>query len=675
MFGRDSSARSRRFNGLAVLFAVLGVAVIAGLWRFWPWMPHVLFGDDLANILQYQSPKFTGSWFHLVADREGNKYRPIFDMSLYALFNLFGTNLVGFQLVNVLLLALSAVFAFSVAQRLNGGRWMLSMGVAIAVAASRFALYQVTQVTGLVEGLALVFFMAMLYCVVRARAGGDTALKWGWLSILAAFLAIHTHERYIVVFPWLFGLFLFCNEFRIKSRARWLGLLAGAAVAPMLNVLYKVLVLRMPFFFGTGGQLIRPHFDQTVRQVEQAVLSLFGFNYGPEYLVGTSIASIASTSLFTASIALLLAIVLTSAWVVAFVSGTRTLAGDKDGDDQPFNRWLTWPMILICLTVLLLLPPVLTIRVEQRWLLAPFLVLLLIFVCSVNAWRERTAVGGWVLAAGVFLSSLSIDSIFSAYFPRISFVSTEAFAATVKRDVADKYPGASSPVGFFLNKPYCTWTLMNGQFFSVYGGRKRSIYCAQTIQEAEEFPADARIYDFNASGELIDITADWKAQFQPSDGRQEFDFLSAFPTGHIGNPSGGGAIKAIQHASWDSVTGLQDTLTITDGYSYRYDSVHIGNDAQLRFAMSAINPTSGTVIATVSVQKQNAPVANVVFQENLVPRGEGVNLTFAPVSVSLKPYYGQDVSITFEVGAPSAKSLSPQQVAFAWPRIVLAPAH
>ena len=672
MFSRYSNTLIQRFGGYALLFTVLGVAVIASLWRFWPWMPHVLFGDDLANILQFKRPGFVASWCHLLTDPEGGKYRPIFEMSLYALFDVFGTNLVGYQLINVLLLGLSAGLAFFIAQRLDGGRWALSGIVGLAVATSRFALYQVTQVTGLVEGIALLLFMSMLFCIVRTREGDGTELRWAWLAVLAAFLSINTHERYIVVFPWLFGYFLLSPVFRTKPQSRRIGLLLGTAAAPLLNVLYKVLVLSTPFFLGTGGSLIRPHLSQTVYQIKQAVLSLFGFNYGPEYLVGTDIASIASTSLVTALFAVILATAFASAWVTAGVSGMRAITAKKVGSNYSIERWLTWPLLLACLAVLLLLPPVLTIRVEQRWLLAPYVLLLLIFVCSVSGGGARISKRGWVLAAVVMISSLSIDSIFSAYFPKIFFIRGERFAAAVKRDVVDSYPGMAVAAGFFVRSNTCTWILLKGQFFSIYGNQGRQVYCAQTVQEAESFPPDARIYNFNANGQLVDITESWKGQLRPPGEQLEFDFLSGLSTGHVGVPANTVAAdgNGAQRVSWDSTAGLQDTLTITDGYSYRYDSIHVGNGTQLRFAICAAPPGPTTLVGTVSIQEKNSSTPTIVYRGNLAPLRADENPPFVPVSVSLKPYFGKVVSITFDVRSQIGKRSDDRKAGFAWPRIV-----
>jgi dolichyl-phosphate-mannose--protein O-mannosyl transferase len=77
--------------------------------------------------------------------------------------------------LNLLLQGLNALLVFAISLRLSRGEWLVALAAALIAATSRFALYQVTQVTGLLEGLALIFFLATVYCVVRAYGDGHAA--------------------------------------------------------------------------------------------------------------------------------------------------------------------------------------------------------------------------------------------------------------------------------------------------------------------------------------------------------------------------------------------------------------------------------------------------------------------------------------------------------------------
>lgn len=236
--------------GLVLIFLL---ATAAAAWRFWPWMPKVFFGDDLANLLAYKGGDFASSLTQSLGAAYADKYRPVFASVMWLLFGSFNSAILPYMVVNVLLQGLSATLVFAIALRLSRGNRLVSLAIALAVTTSRFALYQVTQVTGLVEGIALTCFLGMVYCVVRASESRDSAWRWSWLAVVSAFLAIQTHERYIVVALWLFLALILLPSVRTLPRARWLVLLGASVGILVFNVAYKMGVLHLPFFVGTGG--------------------------------------------------------------------------------------------------------------------------------------------------------------------------------------------------------------------------------------------------------------------------------------------------------------------------------------------------------------------------------------------------------------------------------------
>lgn len=656
---------------LSLVFVFI-LAIIAATWRFSPWMPEVFFGDDLSNLLAYKDGHFASSASQALSAAFVGKYRPVFAWVMWLLFSAFEERILPYLALNVLLHGLSATLVFAIAHRVSRANWIVSLVISLAAATSRFALYQVTQVTGLVEGIALTFFLGMIYCIVRASENKESAWRWSWLAVAAAFLTMHIHERYIVVAVWLCFALIFLPSIRMLPRARWLTLLGACIAALVFNVLFKMAVLQMPFFSGTGGTHINISAARILEHVMQAALSIFGFNEGPEYLVGARSISLNWFPVWPLAAALGLA------WSMAVVMGVRAVLSEKATALEPAWPLLRWPLLLLALGTLLLVPPILTIRLEQRWLLEPFILVLLLFAWAAGSQRHRALVPAWMLAMVIGSASIAVDSIIAPHFEQIFFVSSGRFATVAKRDIVDKDPGQSVSVGLLTGQEHCNWTLLNGEFFYLYGGTRRTVYCLGAADESliTTLPANTRIYGVSSSPlHLTDVMANWQALIQTRNEKVSFDFLNAFSKGRINNtvkvstPNGQGVMVT----PWDTMLGLQNTLTVISGFSYRYDAVPIGRDAQLRFGVSMIYPSGGPARAIVHINKVGG-APRVLYSRDLTPPRAGEKLQFEPIAISLADFAGKNISLTFVVETPGSDS-SGHWVGFAEPRVVRDDSH
>jgi hypothetical protein len=664
--------------GLLLVFVLV---VTAAKWRFWPWMPEVFFGDDLSNLLAYKDGHFGSSAGQALSAAYAEKYRPVFAWVMWLLFSAFEERILPYLALNVLLHGLSAALVFAIAHRLSRGNWIVALAIALAAATSRFALYQVTQVTGLLEGIALTLFLGMFYCVVRASEDKESAWRWSWLAVAAAFLTMHTHERYIVVAVWLCSSLILLPSTRMLPRARWLALLGTCVAVLVFNVLYKMAVLGVPIFVGTGGTRIDISTSRVLEHVVQAVLSIFGFNEGPEYLVGARSISLHWFPAWP------LAAGFSLAWLTAVVMGVRTALSDKATASEPAWQPLLWPLLMLALGALLLGPPFLTIRLEQRWLLEPFILMLFLFAWAAGSQRHRALVPAWVLALVIGPASIAIDSIIAPYFAQTFFVSSGRFATAAKQDIVDKDFGQLASVGLVSGQDHCNWTLLKGHFFRLYGGTRRTVYCFGTVDEslAAELPTNTRIYGVSASPHGVsasplhftDVTSAWQASIQNRNEKASFDFLNAFSEGHINktvkvsSPSGQGVMVI----PWDTMLGRRNTLTVISGFSYRYDAVPIGRNAQLRFGMSMIYPSRESARAIVRINEERGGASRVLYSRDLTPPRAGEKLRFEFISVPLADFAGKNISVTFSVETPPGKDSSGHWVGFVAPRIVFDAGH
>lgn len=642
------------------------LVTIAAAWRFSPFMPHVFFGDDLSYFLAFQDGQCGTIASQLLTTVCADKYRPLPAGFVLLLFSLFDAAISHYMAINIFLQAISATLVFAIAYRLSKENFIVSIFITLAVATSRFAAYQVTQVIGPVEGLALPIFLAIIYSLIRADEENESILRWGWISIFLSFLLIHNHERYIVIAAWLALAFVFLPNFRALPRKNLVALLGACIFLPVFYITYKVAFLHSPFLVGTGGTHLAFDLDRVLSHLYQAILSIVGFNEGPEYLIGVRLKSLPwYPSIFLAA-AFATTVVTLISW------GVRKSISSR-GQASKFFITIRWPFLLITLAGFLLVPAISTIRLEQRWLFAPFILMLLL-----SAWASGQQIGRNRLVASVFVailsaSSIGLDSIIVKYFNQVFFVYSARYADMVKSDIADQYPGQSTPINLLANPDHCNWTLIKGGFFRVYGGQAREVNCINQNDIHENTLTDngARIFSEYAQGHLLDITDEWGAHEKAIQGRVLFDFVKRFSDGKISDPvkvstpSGMGALVL----PVETALGPVNTLTVLSGFSYRFDDVLIERGSELRFGLSMIYPAE-PIKATVHILEKNGHKPRILLSQQVTSPSLGGGHVFIPVSIPLTHYVGRRVSITFSA-QNAGSSVSGQWLGYSNPVILL----
>lgn len=655
---------SSMFNRILVPLAA-GIVTLAVLWRFWPWMHDYLYGDDLAYLLSFHAGSCATTPSEILTAVCQDRFRPVASAFVILLMNTFDASMPYYTASNVAIQVLIGTLAFAVAHRLSGGRWVVSLAVAIMVATSRFALFHVTQAIGPVESLTLLFTLGVLYCIVRADESPERAWGWAWGALALTFLAIHTHERFIVLAAWLFTAFISSPSTRSLGRGRLLALLAAAVALPVFYISYKTFALETHFMVGTGGTHIDFDFSRIFEHALQALLSVFGFNHGPDYLVGTNI-DIGMNKMT------LLAGALTASWLGLFAWSVWTTS--RAGPRQFFAvaERLRWLLLLLGLAAFLLAPTLLTVRLEQRWLLAPFSIVALVAAWSAGRIYVRHSKAVIALVVTMLVASLTLDTRVMRYYDRVYLVYSARFAALVKHDIIDKSPAAVGPLAFIADETHCSWTLINGGFFGIYGASQRPVRCFGSMDAAIDANLDPEIAVYAENGEsgLLDVRNEMQAS-RDRETSTVVDLVENFPHGQISSrakvdtPTGLGAMQM----PWDSVTGSQSTLTVISGFSYRYDDVAIPAEAKLDLAVSMIYPASQSARLIISLTPKDGQPRELLSKD-LVPPLPGAKLRFAPQRIPLDAFAGQRVSIAFGVESPGGDS-SGHWVGMASPRIVV----
>jgi len=487
---------------------------------FLQWQPTTIYGDDLITYMNH-------SRLHGFADKMSlpikyGKYRPVNGFALNLLIGAFQKNLTGYYLFNI---GIQAINTFMMAMLVNLFVKSVYYSTLIALIAglSRFGLFNITQLLfgGSLEGLAMSFFLLFLIFIMRPQVKKECTsaqrMNSALLCILFANVSMYTHERYIMIFPFIILAVLFLPGFRLLTGRQKGGMILLAVASVGLNYFIKTSLYSLPFFMGTANAKMAFSLSDAISFYRDAILSVIQINSGPEYLVGITFGAL------PASQKVLVAILVGGLMflLVAYVNRIRkSLASNgKDRDSA---------VLIVSLAVLmnlLLLPAISTIRLEQRWIQAPFAVFVLIIAILLSEFpftssrRKAMAFGGIVLLY-VFTDFLYLshgsENFSMIYSERTVTSCKEAIekgvihAGTRKLYIWEKKRSSNNDAGI-------AWELGDGLFFEFYQGAPKKIYFVDSIYDRAYPGGFSSFGNFDTSSaqivyldrNVIDITDDY----------------------------------------------------------------------------------------------------------------------------------------------------------------------
>lgn len=648
---------------LTVLLSLLALLFLAAAWRFSPWLSSALYGDDLSYFADFLRGGCGTRVSDILTTVCAERFRPIASAFVISEMSLFGTQVALYGVVNGMLLAMAGLVMVATGTRLTKGRWAVALAAALAFVTGRFALYQSTQLAGPVEGLPLLFSVLSLYCYVRIDALDSRPFRWALLAVAAAACAALAHERTLMLAGWLIPAFLLSPTLRAQG-ARKLATLIGACIAvPLAYVGYKTTVLSAPFMVGTGGTHISLDSAMIGGHASDALLSLMGFNSGPQYLVGAAVTAAWKPAFILASI-------VASTWIGLLALGTiSALRGARRWTDR--LDAVRWPIVLLGFLTATLIPALLTIRLEQRWLMIPFAAFMLVPVWASGLFVGRARQLSGAAVVWMCLALVMLDTLIARHFPNVFMIGSRNVADAVHQDLAMLSKGSRRPIGLLAGEEHCNWTLGKGKFFEVYGRDHRDLKCFSTIEDAAaKLPVGGQVFAIDVEEGLVDLT-DAASEAQAASANTSYDFLAEFANGRIDNlapvssPSGTGAFVM----PWPSASGAKNSLTVVSGYSYTYRGIVVpSSGARLQLSAAMTYPSNTKARARIAVLSQ-AGVESVLFERDLVPpRADAASLDFIPISVALERFAGERVDITFSTQSPYGEPAG-HWIAFASPRI------
>lgn len=354
---------------------------------------RALYGDDLYLWSFYGCEDFWSFTFPKVT--KGN-FRPFYWALSYLEFRLIGPHVHWYARFNVLLNVAIAWVIYFFSRRLSrltrtpqGMRIGQVVGLLTGMLylQSHFAAYQIAQVLGLLESLALLLALLTLWGLFDYMEGRGTRAYLR--ACLCFFLVIFTHERYIALAPlfYLAVLTQYCTERRLCRRFAPSRMSCAASdEIPAMNRLGRIFELLLPLlilavFFGTrmvvageaipvgtAGTKVQDTFSlaQALGFAFSQVAYIFGVNAGHAIFCGVSFGDSAHwvqglIVLSWLSLLLMLLLYVRRAWRRGRI--TPRLIGEN--------------LLFICFIALCIGSSSITIRLETRWVYVSYTAALL----------------------------------------------------------------------------------------------------------------------------------------------------------------------------------------------------------------------------------------------------------------------------------------------------------
>lgn len=336
------------------------VALLLTIFAFWVnrgMEIRGLYMDDLYLWSCYGEQSFLEYVFPVGSTR----FRFLYYLAAWLQLAVVGSHVEWFVPINILLNVGIAFTLYRMARKFSRSSFIGAL-MGVAFLASRMAYYQIGQVYGLMETMALWMAIGILYLLCGYLNERDGLEKRRFFIACGLYFGIcFVHERYMVLFP-LFYLVLICK----KARNKRLWITPAAVFGFVQLIRLEAIGGLAPA--GTGGTDVADTFSlkEAIKYACSQVAYLFGVNAGPEHLNGQNFREAPVIVLMLIVIADLMLLGVVVAFLFRLIQNRKTCLS------QIWTSLLFIGFIggcIVCSSV--------TIRVEMRWVYVSYAAALL----------------------------------------------------------------------------------------------------------------------------------------------------------------------------------------------------------------------------------------------------------------------------------------------------------
>lgn len=386
-----------------------------------------LYMDDLYFWSCYGEQGFLQYVFPLGSTR----FRFLYYLAAWLEMAVVGSHVNWFVPFNILLNAFVAWTLYFMGRRLSRSKGVGFL-CGLMYLASPMAYYQIGQVLGLMETMALWMAIGFLWYLYRYLNEKDSR-KCIYLSCVLYFGVCFVHERFMALFPLLVFALLAKGS---KKPLEW-----GAGLASFVMVqVIRALTIGSILPAGTGGTQVADTFS--IKRAVHFALSqaayVFGINAGPEYLNGCPWTG----SPLGIRILVILADVAVLALVIGFLARLLREKGKEARSGMVCNAALFVLFIAACIV-----SSSVTIRVEMRWVYVSFTAALLFLAYMYGEltrgvepefYLKRFWPWGGALICYVGLM-LPVELFYRGYYPKLYFWSDQLRYNSLAEETYGRY--------------------------------------------------------------------------------------------------------------------------------------------------------------------------------------------------------------------------------------------
>jgi hypothetical protein len=414
---------------------------------------HTLMGDDLLRWSEISRLNFSDTLTYIL---DGTKYRPINDMVHFILFKLFSYNYQLFFYFNILFNFIVITALFFLVRSITDNNSLVAFCASLAYLTCRFSYFSILQINGLMESLSLLLLILIVYYVTIFIKTGEYKYVISISSL--NFLIIFTHERYIVLTPFLLLVtFLFRRSTKpiIKKGALFL-----VSFPLLLNLFMKKVIFKIPFFQRALNAKLDTDLFSILKNIQSGLLKVLGLNNGPEFL------NIISFSNADANIRITSILLLTLTLLVFGISLFRLFKLSSSEQKKELKIFFSW---LVLIFSLLLSASVGFIQ-EQRWLYSSYVVFLIYFSYLISrlSSKKLAALKYFLLALFCFLT-IKNDIYYKSFLTNLYFVRANNISDSLYDETIKNYGNSITGYRIYIEKfRDFEWILQDSLFLKPY---------------------------------------------------------------------------------------------------------------------------------------------------------------------------------------------------------------
>lgn len=493
---------------LKIYWVLYFIAVFSVIYFYLlPYKTSVIYSDDLFLYIKYH--RLSGLWEKLNLSRHFNQIRPVRDLVVHLQILVLDKNMSGYYIFNIGILAINAlIFARILNIFLKNG--LLSVICGLVLGLSRFSYYLATQLYdgGALEGIALLFFLLSLchlMMVLYKHKKESDKYRDMLMSILYANLSMYTHERYIVMFAFVLLIIVFYPSTKAFPTKKKIALAAISMVSIMVPFLLKYLI-GIRVFMGTGGADITFTLASIFALIKEAILGVVQISTSPSYLSAMPLSAMPDSNKVAVALVACGVVVILLLYVKrmysAYLLTRMVLIRIKIARvrhryatrQSERNNHFYIVFFLFFLFYLLLVPAVVTIRMELRFLLAPFIVLILIIAIATDFLLRKHPMQKWLLLSGLTLIFVYNDYTYLKLGSKnLYYTSTDNAAVAFHKAMQD---GVLKPEAQNLyiwerqknpdRENEVNWVTASGDIFEAYWGKSKKYNYIDSLYEKSD---------------------------------------------------------------------------------------------------------------------------------------------------------------------------------------------